>query len=200
MEIDPKEHDAARLYHLMTSVIVPRPIAWVSTVSRDGVPNLAPFSFFSGLTSTPPLVTIAAGRRRGMRKDTTNNASSMRELVINLVTESHLDAMVLTSGEYPPETDEIALAGLTPLASVKVRPPRIAEAPVQLECTTREILELSAGIVDLIVAEIVYVHVADGVPVGADLSIPTEALRPVGRLGGSHYTTLGAVREVERPR
>ena len=200
MEIDPKEHDAARLYHLMTSVIVPRPIAWVSTVSRDGVPNLAPFSFFSGLTSTPPLVTIAAGRRRGMRKDTTNNASSMRELVINLVTESQLDAMVLTSGEYPPETDEIALAGLTPLASVKVRPPRIAEAPVQLECKTREILELSAGIVDLIVAEIIYVHVADGVPVGADLSIPTEALRPVGRLGGSHYTTLGAVREVERPR
>ncbi|MBM4357237.1 MAG: flavin reductase family protein [Deltaproteobacteria bacterium] len=200
MQIDPKDHDATRLYQLMTSVIVPRPIAWVSTLSRDGVPNLAPFSFFSGLTTTPPLVTIAAGRRRGARKDTTNNASATRELVVNLVTEGQLDAMVKTSGEFPPEVDEIALAGLTPLPSVKVRPPRIAEAPVQLECKTREILELSPGIVDLIVAEIVHVHVADGIPVGEDLSIPTEALRPIARLGGACYTTLGTIVKVERPR
>lgn len=200
MPIDPSEHDSARLYQLMTSVIVPRPIAWVSTLSRDGVPNLAPFSFFSGLTSRPPLVTIAAGRRRGARKDTTNNASATGELVVHLVTEPQLQAMVTTSGEYPPEVDEIALAGLTPLSSVKVKPPRIAESPVHLECKTREILELVPGIVDLIVAEIVLVHVADGIPVGPDLSIPTEALKPLGRLGGPRYTTLGPILELDRPR
>lgn len=199
MRIDPAEHDPLRVYHLMTSVIVPRPVAWVSTISRDGVHNLAPFSFFSGLTATPPLVTIAAGRRRGARKDTTNNASTTRELVINVVTEAALEAMVQTSGEYPPEVDEIALAGLTPLPSVKVRPPRIAESPIQLECRTREILEISPGIVDLIIAEIVLVHVADGIEVGADLSIATESFRPIARLGGPRYTTLGDVREVKRP-
>jgi flavin reductase (DIM6/NTAB) family NADH-FMN oxidoreductase RutF len=199
MRIDPGDHDPLRVYHLMTSVIVPRPIAWVSTLSRDGVPNLAPFSFFSGLTATPPLVTLAAGRRRGARKDTTNNASAMRELVINVVTEAMLEPMVLTSGEFPPEVDEIELAKLTPLPSVKVRPPRLAESPIHLECRTREILEISPGIVDLIVAEIVMVHVDDALEVGADLSIATESFRPIARLGGPNYTTLGTVKKVERP-
>ncbi len=200
MQIDPKDYSSAQIYHLMTSVIVPRPIAWVSTLSKDGVPNLAPFSYFSGITSTPPLVSIAAGRRHGARKDTTNNASSTRELVINIVTEAQLDNMVRTSGEYPPELDEIALVGVTPLPSVKVKPSRIAEAPIQLECRTREILEISPGIVDIIIAEIILVHVSDELPITADLSIPTESFRPVGRLGGEHYTTLGAIREVKRPR
>jgi flavin reductase (DIM6/NTAB) family NADH-FMN oxidoreductase RutF len=200
MQIDPKDHDASRIYQLMTSVIVPRPIAWVSTLAKDGIPNLAPFSFFNGVTSTPPLLSIAAGRRRGARKDTTNNASATRELVVNIVTEAHLDAMVATSGEYPPEIDEISLAGLTPLPSVKVKPPRIAEAPIQLECTTREIFEVSPGIVDLILAEIVLVHVADELPVGPDLHIPAGSFRPLARLGGQEYAALGTILTAARPK
>lgn len=200
MQIDPKDYSSAQIYHLMTSVIVPRPIAWVSTVSKDGVPNLAPFSYFSGITSTPPLVSIAAGRRHGARKDTTNNASSTGELVINIVTEAQLENMVRTSGEYPPELDEIELVGVTPLPSIKVKAPRIAEAPIQLECRTRQILEISPGIVDLIIAEIVLVHVADGIPVSDNLFIPTESFQPVARLGGQRYATLGSIRDIERPR
>lgn len=200
MQIDPKDYDSARIYQLMTSVIVPRPIAWVSTLSKDGVPNLAPFSYFSGITSQPPLVSIAAGRRRGARKDTTNNASSTGELVINIVTEAQLENMVRTSGEYPPELDEIELVGVTPLPSIKVKAPRIAEAPIQLECLTRQILEISPGIVDLIIAEIVLVHVADGIPVSDNLFIPTESFQPVARLGGQRYATLGSIRDIERPR
>lgn len=200
MQIDPKEHDSARVYQLMTSVIVPRPIAWVSTLSNEGVPNLAPFSFFSGITSKPPLVSIAAGRRHGKRKDTTNNASLTRELVINVVVEAQLANMVKTSAEVPPEVDEIELAGLHTLPSVKVKPPRIAEAPIHLECVTREILEISPGIVDLILAEIVMVHVADELPIGPDFTIPAESFRPLARLGGREYGALGEVLRVERPR
>lgn len=200
MQIDPREHDSARLYQLMTSVIAPRPIAWVSTLSREGVRNLAPFSYFNGVTSKPPLVSIAVGRRRGARKDTANNASATRELVINVVSEPLLDTMVLTSGEYGPEVDEFELAKVDTLPSVKVKPPRVAAAPIQLECVTREIFEVSPGIVDLVIAEIVLFHVADGLPVRDDLYIPAQSFRPVARLGAHDYTTLGAIREVPRPK
>ncbi len=201
MQIDPKDHDPARIYQLMTSVIAPRPIAWVSTVSRDGVVNLAPFSYFNGVTSKPPLVSIAVGRRRGgARKDTAHNASTTRELVINVVTEAELDTMVATSAEHPPEVDELALAKLTPVPSVTVKPPRVAEAPIQLECRTHAIYEVSPGIVDLLIAEILLVHVADGLTVRDDLYIDAQSYRPVARLGGDDYTTLGTVRQVKRPR
>jgi flavin reductase (DIM6/NTAB) family NADH-FMN oxidoreductase RutF len=199
MQIDPGTADSARLYQLMTSVIVPRPIAWVSTVSRDGVLNLAPFSYFNGVTSRPPLVSIAVGRRRGERKDTARNASTTRELCINVVTESQLEKMVKTSGEYPPEVDEFAIAGVTPVPSVKIKPPRVAEAPIQLECKTREIFEVSPGIVDLVIAEVVLFHIADDLPIDDEMFIPSESFQPVARLGGNRYTTLGSIREVKRP-
>jgi flavin reductase (DIM6/NTAB) family NADH-FMN oxidoreductase RutF len=181
------------------SCVTPRPIAWVSTISKGGVHNLAPFSYFNAVTSKPPLLSIAIGRRGGKRKDTADNASTTRELVVNVVTEPNLDKMVLTSGEYPPEVDEIALAGLTPVASVKVKPPRIAEAPISMECRTREIFEVSPGIVDLVIAEIVLFHIADTLPVDERLSIPAELLRPVGRLGGIDYAFLGEIKKVPRP-
>ncbi len=200
MQIDPRDHDPRHLYALMTSVIVPRPIAWVSTVSREGVPNLAPFSYFNAVTSKPPLVSISVGRRAGKRKDTAHNASSTGELVINVVTEALLEPMVATSGNYPPEVDELALCGLTPIPSVLVTPPRVKEAPVQLECKTREIFEVSPGIVDLVIAEIVMFHVADELPIDADLRISGAALDTVGRLGGTEYRVGGAVRRVEPPK
>ncbi|MCA9623869.1 MAG: flavin reductase family protein [Myxococcales bacterium] len=198
--IDPKNTDSRRLYNLMTSVITPRPIAWVSTLSRDGVLNLAPFSFFNGITSRPPLLSISVGRRRGARKDTANNASATGELVVNVVTEPLLERMVKTSGDYPPEVSEFDEAGVTPLASVIVEPPRVAEAPVQLECRTREIFEISPGIADLVIAEIVMVHLAEDLPIDDELIIDPRGLRTVARLGGRHYALQGELREIDRPK
>jgi flavin reductase (DIM6/NTAB) family NADH-FMN oxidoreductase RutF len=199
MQIDPKDYDSRRLYHLLMSCVTPRPIAWVSTVSRDKIRNLAPFSYFNAVTSKPPLLSIAVGRRRGKRKDTAANASSTGELVVNIVTEALLDKMVETSAEVGPEVDEIATAGLTVIESVVVKPPRIAEAPIQLECRTREIFEISPGIVDLVIAEVVMFHVSDELPIDEDLHIPAASLRPVARLGGADYAFLGKIQRRDRP-
>lgn len=200
MQIDPKDYDSGRIYTLMTCVVTPRPIAWVSTVSRDGVRNLAPFSYFNAVTSKPPLISISVGRRRGRRKDTAVNASSTGELVVNVVTEPNLERMVQTAADYPPDVDELSEAGLTPVDSVLVKPPRVKEAPVALECKTREIFELSPGIVDLVIAEVVMFHIADDLPITDDLRISGESLRTVGRLGGGEYALFGAIKTVARPK
>jgi len=199
MLIDPNDLDSRRTYHLMTSIVVPRPIAWVSSQSRDGALNLAPFSYFSALTSKPPLLSISVGRRRGVRKDTANNASSTREFVVNIVTEPNLEKMVQTAGEYPPEVDEFDKAGLTPVKSELVKPPRVAEAPVQLECRTREIIEISPGICDLVIGQVVMFHLADDLPLDENMRVPVDALRPVGRCGGSEYAFVGDIKNVDRP-
>ncbi|MBW2529770.1 MAG: flavin reductase family protein [Deltaproteobacteria bacterium] len=198
MRIDPSEHDSRRIYYLMMSSVTPRPIAWVSTLSRDGVPNLAPFSFYNAVTSKPPLLSVAISRRRKQRKDTALNASSTGEFVVNVVTERHLDAMVQSSADYPPEVDEFEKAGVVAAPSELVRPPRVAEAPIAMECRTREIFEVSPGIVDLLIGEVVLFHVADDLPIDEDLHIPAAALGPIGRLGGQDYAPLGTV--VQRPR
>lgn len=184
----------------MTCCVVPRPIAWVSTRSRDGVLNLAPFSYFNGITASPPLISIASGRRRGQRKDTAHNASSTRELVVNIVTEKHLDAMVQTSGDYPPEVDEFEAAGITTEPSVLVKPPRVKGAPIQLECKTREILEVSPGVADLIIAEIVMFHIDDSIELDEHMRFSAAKLGPVARLGGSEYALLGELRTKARPK
>jgi flavin reductase (DIM6/NTAB) family NADH-FMN oxidoreductase RutF len=200
MQIDPKDHASRNIYYLLTSIVVPRPIAWVSTVSRDGIANLAPFSFFNAITSKPPLLSISVGRRRGQRKDTANNASSTGELVVNKMAEANLEAMVASSGDFAPEVDEFEKAGVTPIPSVLVTPPRVKEAPVQLECRTREIFEVSPGIVDLLIAEVLLVHIDEQLEVDDELRVSADALRPVGRLGGSDYAFLGKRRTVPRPK
>jgi len=200
MRIDPKEHDSRKLYQLMLSCVTPRPIAWISTVSRRGVLNLAPFSFYNAITSKPPLLSVAIARRDGTRKDTAHNASTTREFVVNVVTERNLDHMVQTSGDYAPDVDEFAVVGLTPVPSALVKPPRVAEAPIAMECRTREIFEISPGIVDLLIGEVVMFHIADELTVSAELTIAAEELRPLARLGGEDYAALGLVSKRARPK
>lgn len=200
MKIDPNELRGRDIYRLMTSVVVPRPIAWVSTLSVDGVPNVAPFSYFNAVCSRPPLLSIAVGRRRGVRKDTAENASRTGELVVNVVDRANIDKMVQTSGDYPPEVDEIALAELSPVPSERVAPPRIGEAPVQMECRTREIFEISPGISDLVIAEVVLFHLSDALVMDDEHMVNPSSLDPVGRLGGSQYSFLGELCSVDRPK
>jgi flavin reductase (DIM6/NTAB) family NADH-FMN oxidoreductase RutF len=196
LEIDPDQLDRKSAYKLMISLIVPRPIAFVSTVSREGRTNVAPFSFFNGVSSHPPILMIAVGSRRTGRKDTWNNIEATGEFVVNVVVPEIVDAMVLAAGEYPPEVDEIRVAGLTPLASVRVKPPRIAESPVQMECRLEKLVEVAETAV--ILGRVVLYHVRDDLLEGG--KVDPAKLQPVARLGDDLYSRLGTIFERFRPR
>lgn len=196
-------HDFSRLpardrHRWMVSSIIPRPIAFVSTISPNGVTNLAPFSYFNGVSSDPPVVTIAVTWRRSGEKDTLRNIEATGELVINIVTENIAAQMNTTSGDYPYEVSEFELAGLTPLPSQLVKPPRVAESPVHFECRLLQVVRVGEPATAIVLAEIVLVH--------ADESVLTNGapdphkLQPVARLGGNLYSTLGDLFEMERPK
>jgi flavin reductase (DIM6/NTAB) family NADH-FMN oxidoreductase RutF len=197
MEIDPKDLAPREAYQLLTACVIPRPIAWASTVDGTGVVNLAPFSFFGGVTSHPPTVMVSVGRRAGRPKDTGANLLATGEAVVHIPTRALAAAMVATSADVEPHVDEFALAGLTPVPSVRVRPPRVAEATVALECVRRHHQEVGAGPVDLFLLEVVYVHlrdedVVDGLP-------DAGRMAAVGRLGGTLYCDTAAPFAVPRP-
>ena len=140
VSFDPAAHPHRQIYKLMTGIIVPRPIALVSTVDAEGIANLAPFSFFAGVGSAPPTVLFcpvlrpASTHKAGERKDTLRNVEETREFVINVVSEAIAAQTNLTAAEVDPEVDEFDLSGLTPQASEVVKPPRVAESPAQMEC------------------------------------------------------------------
>ena len=195
MIVDPKTLSPAAMYRFMIGVIVPRPIAFVSTVGAGGQFNVAPFSYFNGLTNLPPLVGISINQRRGGPKDTLNNIRATRDFVVNVVDEGLAARMVQASGDWPEDVDEFALTGLTPVESDLVRSPRVLESPVGLEC--RLYREIELGETFFVVGEIVKAHVADRVL--TDGRVDVMKLRPLGRLGGEGYTTLGEVTNIPRP-
>ena len=197
MQIEPSDLDPRESYQFLITAIVPRPIALVSTIGRDGVRNLAPFSFFMGVSTSPLVVALSVGRRKGAMKDTSRNIAENGEFVVNVVDEDVADAMVRSSGDYGPEVDEFALTGLTPVDSMRVRPPRVGECKVSLEC--RETLTIGVGRRknSLILGEVQLIHVADEVLDGR--LIDPVALRPVGRLGGNSYCRVRDIFERERP-
>lgn len=198
MYIDLDQLHRRERYQWMISSIVPRPIALVSTISAAGVPNLAPFSWFNGVSSEPPLVSLAIGtRRKGLLKDTINNLNEVGELVIHLVTESMLDPMVLASGEWDPEVNEIDLARLTPVAATHVRPWRVIESPLAFECVLERIVPIGDPPTSLVLARVLGIEVHEAV-LRDGLPAP-ELLQPVSRLGGDLYATLGTLLDRKRP-
>ncbi|GAB4464333.1 MAG: flavin reductase family protein [Armatimonadaceae bacterium] len=175
MEYDLTQMPSSDGYRLLTSLIVPRPIAWVSSISEEGVVNAAPYSFFNILGSNPPIVAIGVGNRKeGDPKDTAANILFAGEFVVNLVDEATAEAMNITAIEFPAEAGELAEAGLTAAPSSAIRVPRIAESPVNLECRLAEVVQIGANRV--LFGEILHVHVRDG-------ETP-ETLRQIGRMGG----------------
>jgi flavin reductase (DIM6/NTAB) family NADH-FMN oxidoreductase RutF len=200
--VDPKTTRYQDLYKLMIGSIVPRPIALVATISPDGIRNLAPFSFFTGISSRPMLICFCPGPRAAspLRKDTLTNISMTKEFVVNVVSEEIGEAMNLASGEYPPEVDEFEVAGLTAVPSDLVKPPRVAESPVSLECRLYLTIEFSEepGGGNLVIGEVVRLHVADHIV--DNFRIDPDKLQAIGRMGGNSYTRTTDRFDMIRPK
>jgi flavin reductase (DIM6/NTAB) family NADH-FMN oxidoreductase RutF len=206
VQFDPQVIDSAAMYKLLIGSVVPRPIAWVSSVDAEGVRNLAPFSYFMAITHDPPTIAFSSGPRgaeigggvRG-KKDTLHNVEVTREFVVNVVDDALAEAMNVTSGDYTPDVDEFTQAGLVAAPSVKVKPPRVAAAPVNMECRLAQIIPVGNLPHHLIVGEIVHMHVRDDVFDPATGRLDMHRLKPVGRLAGHLYTHVHDIFEMKRP-
>jgi flavin reductase (DIM6/NTAB) family NADH-FMN oxidoreductase RutF len=203
---DPRHESVVNIYKLMIGAIVPRPIAFVSSLDGRGVRNLAPFSYFTAVSADPPVVLFCPSVRRedpqrglAAHKDTLLNVIATREFVVNVVTESIAEKMNATSAQVPPEVDEFKLVGLTPLPSEMVKPPRVAESPVQMECRLLRIIEVSdrpAG-GSIVLGEVVRFHTGEDLI--ENFRIDPDKLAAVGRMGGPTYVRTRDRFDLERP-
>jgi flavin reductase (DIM6/NTAB) family NADH-FMN oxidoreductase RutF len=191
MRIAANDLETEASYKLITGIVVPRPIAWVTTLSPGGVVNLAPFSFFTCVSPKPPLLAISVGRSAGVYKDTARNILAGEEYVIHIADFPHLEALHLTSTEYPPEVSEVEAAGLATLPSYEVRVPRLRDVPVAMECRFHSCMEFGRTRNRLIVGEVVVFHFRDGLV--KDGKVATGELDPIARLSGPTYARLGEV-------
>jgi flavin reductase (DIM6/NTAB) family NADH-FMN oxidoreductase RutF len=199
--VDPQTTAVSDIYKLMVGVIVPRPIAFVSSISADGVLNLAPFSFFTGISANPPVVCFSPMVRGsdGSRKDTLQNIEATKQFVVNVVSEDFAQQMNICSTEFPPDVDEFEASGLTPLPSDLVTPPRVAESRVSMECALIQIVSVSAKPLggSLVIGEVLRFHVAEELI--RDFKIDPDLLRPIGRMGGPTYTRVTDRFDMTRP-
>jgi flavin reductase (DIM6/NTAB) family NADH-FMN oxidoreductase RutF len=206
LTFDPADHPPGKIYKLMTGIIVPRPVALVSTIDARGAVNLAPFSFFSGVGSAPPTVLFcpalrAPGSRPGAhRKDTLHNVEETREFVINVVSQAISAQANATAAEVAPEVDEFQLAGLTPLASEVVRPPRVSESPAQMECRLLQVIYTShapgGGVI--VLGEVVRFHVREDIV--EDFRVDPAGLDAVGRMAGNTWVRTHERVDLIRPK
>jgi flavin reductase (DIM6/NTAB) family NADH-FMN oxidoreductase RutF len=204
LRLDPKELSVAKLHSYLLGAVAPRPIAFVSTVDKEGIRNLSPFSFFNAFSANPPICVFSPARRGrdNTTKHTFENAKEVDEVVINVVSYDIVQQMSLSSTEYPTEVDEFVKAGLTPIESELVRPARVKESPVQMECKVKQIIELGneGGAGNLVVCEILLMHIDEGV-LNDQGSIDPNAIDLVARMGGNWYTRArgNALFEVKKP-
>ncbi len=198
ISIVPTDLDPRDAYRLLISAVVPRPIGWASTQGADGSLNIAPFSFFNAVSNMPLTVMISVGQRRGQPKDTLRNAQETGEFVINIVDEDLAAAMNITSGEWAYDVNEFDRAGLATAPSIDVKPPRVAAAPIALECKVTQIIPVQDTTYTMILGRVLRFHIRSSLlrPNGA---IDATLLRPVARLSGDEYATLGRVFEMKRP-
>ncbi|MGA0116473.1 MAG: flavin reductase family protein [Burkholderiales bacterium] len=188
------EFDAARLswqdqYKLMIGTVTPRPIALVTTLGRNG-PNAAPFSFFNAVGSDPAMLMFSVGDKSEGAKDTVRNIREIPEFVVHIVSDAIKEKMNVCAVDYPAEVNELEIAGFTAVPSVKVRPPRIAEAPVALECRLMQIVDLGRKPYHAVFGEVVYFHYHDGI-VNERFHVDAGRINPIGRLAGKGgYTRI----------
>ena len=197
MRIDPKTFEGFN--RVLTGVIVPRPIAFVSSISTEGIVNLAPFSFFNAMAYDPATIVLGISRSAGWKeKDTLANIEATSEFVVNVVVDDIAEAMNSTAAEFPADVDEFEVGGLTAAPSELVRAPRVAESPVNMECRLNQVVAVGDGTKHaIVIGEIVLMHIRDDIINGHRIN--HQRLKPVGRLAGNMYCNTHDVYELVRP-
>jgi flavin reductase (DIM6/NTAB) family NADH-FMN oxidoreductase RutF len=201
MLIDVTQADVLSVYRALIGVVTPRPIAWVTTVDAQGRINLAPFSFFNAFGGSPPVVVFAPNRKRdGSKKDTLSNVEATGEFVLNAAVANLAEQVNLSSMDLPFGESEVELTGLQTLPSLRVRPPRLQESPVHMECRLRQVLQFGEGVAsaNLVIGEVALIHISDEVLDAKGLIDPAK-LQTVGRLGGDWYCRTTDLFAMKRP-
>ena len=200
MQFDPQNLEQKSIYKLLTGIVIPRPIGWISSISEEGIANLAPFSYFNAVGDDPPHVMFSAGRGANSNKDTLNNVLATKQFVVNMVTEELVEQMNSTAQGIPPHESEFDLANLTPIPSQKIKPPRVKESPIAMECELVHHYTLEDnkfGGSTILVGRVVMFHIAEDVLLD-DYKISIETYKPIARLAGSNYSKLGEMFSVKR--
>lgn len=200
--IDPADLSEHENYKFLTGSIIPRPVAFVTTQSSEGVLNAAPFSYFNIVTQDPPMISLSIQRLDGKMKDTARNAIETRAFVVHLSDETYIDKINQTAKALPPDESELDDTGLTPIKSTKISVPGVAEASVRMECVLEKILSLGGKedhpACDLLIGRVVFYHIRDDLYKNG--RIDPLGLRPVSRMAGNAYAKLGETFELKRPK
>jgi flavin reductase (DIM6/NTAB) family NADH-FMN oxidoreductase RutF len=200
MQFDPNELDYSAIYKLLTGAIIPRPIGWISSISEDGINNLAPFSYFNAVGDDPPHLMFSVGRSNDINKDTLNNVLNTKQFVVNMVTEDLAEKMNLTAQSVPAHVDEFALAHIDSIPSIKVKPLRVKESPITFECELVHhyfLEDHKNGGACIIIGRIVMMHFDESVLMD-NYKINLESYKPIARLAGSNYAKIGEIFSVKR--
>jgi flavin reductase (DIM6/NTAB) family NADH-FMN oxidoreductase RutF len=195
MDIRAHEASSKDLYKLLTGLVVPRPIAFVSTKGPEGIANVAPFSFFNAITSDPPTIMFAAGQRRGEKKDTVRNIKAHPWFVVNVVSESIAQEMHNSAADFAPNVSEFEEVGLTPVKAQAIDCMAVKESPAQLECKLSQFIEVGKS--TMVLGEVVHIHLSDDIYLG-NYKIDINKLQPLARLTGNGYGRVRDIFELER--
>lgn len=200
MQISVKDTDSGILYKLLTGLVIPRPIGWISTVDENGINNLAPFSFFNVVGEDPPHVMFSTVRTGDKNKDTLNNVLANKQFVVNLVTEDVVEQMNTTSNAVENTVDEFQLANLTPISCELIKPKRVAEAKAHFECEMVHhyfLEDNKNGGACIVIGKVLMMHIADEILL-ENYRINLDKYQPVARLAGSNYSKLGETFSIKR--
>ncbi|MCM3598818.1 flavin reductase family protein [Metabacillus idriensis] len=200
LSIDPAANTERENYKLLTGSIIPRPIAFITSLAEDGTLNGAPFSYFNIVSANPPMISVSVQRSGGIQKDTARNIRSLKEFAVHIVDDGNVEKINITAASLKPDQSEVELAQLTPVESSRIAVPGIKEAKVRMECVLEQVIELGGDDLpgcDLIIGKIVQFHVEDSIYEKG--RIDPEGLRAVSRLAGNDYARVGEVFSIERP-
>jgi len=202
ISIDPNDLAERENYKFLTGSVIPRPVAFVTTLSRNGIVNAAPFSYFNIVSSNPPMISVSVQRNEGNMKDTARNAIERKEFVVHISDESYIDKMNVTAKSLPSNISEVEEAGLTTIPSVKIAVPGVKEASIRLECVLERVVSLGETnendpTVELLIGKVVNYHIRDELYHNG--RIDGKRLEPVSRLAGNFYAKLGEPFELQRP-
>lgn len=198
LSINPSANTERENYKLLTGSIIPRPIAFVTTLSDQGVLNGAPFSYFSIVSANPPMVSLSIQRNGQSLKDTARNIYDTKEFVVHIVDEQNVTKVNDTAASLPPDQSEIDLTNLTPVSSTRVSVPGVKEAKIRMECTLEHSIELGGGSTDFIIGRIVQFHIEE--TIYEQGKIDPNGLAAVSRLAGNDYAKIGEIFTIKRPK